>query len=297
MTSAHGGFSILGRMKLNYRSRENNIIPLYARKYLSIPLTLFLLTSILPAQTPGTGAIVGTVRDPSGLVVVGAAVSAVNESTDLARTATTNSTGVFTMPLLSPGDVLGHGELIGICGQLAASVHVVVGETSSVEFKLAVKSISESVQVTADEEIVQAQSSTLGRAVLQEGDEALPLENRNYTQILSLSPGVVVALPNAAALGRGSQNVSANGAKTTANNVQFNGVDANNLAQNSVENATEEVGVAIPAPDTIEEFKVQTGELRCDATGAAWARMWTWSASRGRTSSTEMCGSSCGTMC
>ena len=86
----------------------------------------------------------------------------------------------------------------------------------------------------------------------------MPLENRNFTQILSLSPGVVVALPNATTLGRGSQNVSANGSKTTANNVQFNGVDANNLAQNSVENATEEVGVAIPAPDTIQEFKVQT---------------------------------------
>ncbi len=74
------------------------------RKYLSIPLAAFLLTSILRAQTPGTGAIVGTVRDPSGLVVVGAAVSAVNESTSLARTATTNSTGVFTMPLLSLGN-------------------------------------------------------------------------------------------------------------------------------------------------------------------------------------------------
>jgi Carboxypeptidase regulatory-like domain/TonB-dependent Receptor Plug Domain len=229
-----------------------------ARKYLSIPLAAFVLTSILRAQTPGTGAIVGTVRDPSGLVVVGAAVSAVNESTDLARTATTNSTGVFTMPLLSPGNYSITVSSSGFADSSLHSVRVVVGESSSVEFKLAVKSISESVAVTADAEIVQSRSSTLGRAVLQEGVNTLPLASRNYTQILSLSPGVVVALPNATALGSGSQNVSANGAKTTANNVQFNGVDANNLAQNSVENATEEVGVAIPAPDTIEEFKVQT---------------------------------------
>jgi hypothetical protein len=229
-----------------------------ARKYLSVPLVAFLLTSILRAQTPGTGAIVGTVRDPSGLVVVGAAVSAVNESTDLARTATTNSTGVFTMPLLSPGNYSITVSSSGFANSSLHSVRVVVGESSSVEFKMAVKSISESVAVTADAEIVQARSSTLGRAVLQEGVNTLPLASRNYTQILSLSPGVVVALPNATALGSGSQNVSANGAKTTANNVQFNGVDANNLAQNSVENATEEVGVAIPAPDTIEEFKVQT---------------------------------------
>ncbi len=115
-----------------------------------------------------------------------------------------------------------------------------------------------------DQEIAQADSSTLGRAVDEQAIEALPLENRNFTQILSLSPGVAVALPNAAALGRGSQNVADNGAKTTSNNVQFNGVDANNLAQNSVENATEEVGVAVPAPDTIAEFKVQTANY--DAT-------------------------------
>ena len=50
------------------------------------------------------------------------------------------------------------------------------------------------VQVTADTEIAQTQSSALGRAVGQEAIQALPLENRNYTQILSLSTGVVVAL-------------------------------------------------------------------------------------------------------
>jgi hypothetical protein len=65
-------------------------------------------------------------------------------------------------------------------------------------------------------------------------------------------------LPNAGALGRNTQDVASNGNKTTGNNIQFNGVDANNLAENSAANDGEEVGVAAPAPDTIEEFKVQT---------------------------------------
>ena len=113
-------------------------------------------------------------------------------------------------------------------------------------------------------ELAQTESSTLGRAVDQQTIEALPLSNRNYTQILSLSPGIVVELPNASALGRGTQDVSANGNKTTGNNIQFNGIDANNLSQNSAANDGEEVGVAAPAPDTIQEFKVQTGNY--DAT-------------------------------
>lgn len=225
---------------------------------------LLLLAGALQAQGPGTGAIEGTVHDPSGRVVQNAAVSAMNDSTDVTRTAATNAAGVFTMELLSPGTYTVTVRDAGFADSTLRGVRVVVGETNAVEFRLAIATVGVTVRVAADQEIAQSQSSTLGRAVGEEAIKTLPLENRNYTQILSLSPGVSVALPNAAALGRGSQNVTANGAKTTANNVQFNGVDANNLAQNSVENATEEVGVAIPAPDTIEEFKVQTANY--DAT-------------------------------
>ena len=107
--------------------------------------------------------------------------------------------------------------------------------------------------------MAETESSTLGRAVEPESIQLLPLANRNYTQILGLSPGVVVALPDATALGRGTQNVSSEGAKTTSNNIQFNGIDANNASQNSAENDGEEVGTGIPAPDAIQEFKVQTG--------------------------------------
>jgi hypothetical protein len=101
----------------------------------------------------------------------------------------------------------------------------------------------------------------MGRATDERTIQELPLANRNYTQILALSPGTVVELPNAAALGRNSQNVSTNGNKTTANNFQFNGIDANNLSQNSASGYQSEVGTAIPAPDTIEEFKAQTGSF------------------------------------
>src|SRR5664279_14233 len=141
----------------------------------------------------------------------------------------------------------------------ADSINVVVSETATVEFRLSVAKVGVNVKVESNAEIAQTESSALGRAVDQNTIEALPLSNRNYTQILSLSPGVIVALPDATALGRGTQDVTANGNKTTANNIQFNGIDANNLSQNSAANDVEEVGVAAPAPDTILEFKVQTG--------------------------------------
>lgn len=216
------------------------------------------------AQTPGTGAIQGTVFDPSGRTVAKASVSIRNDATHTARVVVTNPDGNFSAPLLVPGSYSLAVKVEGFDEKDAHSVPVIVSETSTVEFHLALAKVGETVEVTADTEMAQTQSSSLGRAVDQQSIQALPLSNRNYTQILSLSPGVVVRLPDASQLGRGTQDVTANGQKTTANNIQFNGVDANNLSQNSAEADGEEVGVAVPAPDTIQEFKVQTGNY--DAT-------------------------------
>ena len=226
-------------------------------------IVLMLLICIgfemITAQAPGTGAIKGMVYDPSGLAIQDAHIAVVNELTNAARTATTSATGAFSVSLLSPGPYSITVKAAGFAERTAKSINVVVSETNVVEFRLPVASVGESVNVEPSSELAQTESSSLGRAVDQETIEALPLSNRNYTQILSLSPGVVVELPNAAALGRGTQNVTANGAKTTSNNIQFNGIDANNLSQNSAASDGEEVGVAAPAPDTIQEFKVQTG--------------------------------------
>jgi hypothetical protein len=150
----------------------------------------------------------------------------------------------------------------GFAPNATHAVDVMVSETRSLTVQLAVTGGDTTVHVSGRTEDVQTQSSTLGGVVDQAAIESLPLANRNYTQILGLSPGVVVDLPNAAQLGSGTQNVASDGATPTANNIQFNGVDANNLAENSAAIAeTSEVGVAVPAPDTIEEFRVQTANF------------------------------------
>ena len=218
-----------------------------------------LFTTLIYGQAPGTGAVKGTVYDPAGSVVQNAHIVLKNDSTDSIRAGLSDNAGAFTFTLLSPGTYTVAVEAAGFGKKSAQGIQVVVSETSAVDLHLAVESVGETITVGPNVELAQAETSTLGRAVDHETIEALPLSNRNYTQILSLSPGVVVELPNATALGRGTQDVSANGNKTTGNNIQFNGVDANNLSQNSAANDGEEVGVASPAPDAIQDFKVQTG--------------------------------------
>ncbi|MCU1226684.1 MAG: hypothetical protein JWQ42_4777 [Edaphobacter sp.] len=213
------------------------------------------------AQSPGTGAIAGTVTDSSGAVISSAKVLVINDETRAARAVVTSSEGAFRVSLLSPGVYSVSAAAPGFSARQMRSIHVGASETSTVELRLVVGATDETLEVNSDADLAQVESSTLGRTVDEKMIQTLPLANRNYTQIIALSPGVVVELPNAAALGRNSQNVSANGNKTTANNIQFNGIDANNLSQNSASGYQSEVGTAIPAPDTIEEFRVQTGNF------------------------------------
>ena len=220
---------------------------------------LLLASCSLTAQSPGTGAIAGSVIDPSGAVLPKATVSVVNDATHAVRTVVSSAEGSFRVPLLPPGDYSISAQATGFAIREMRAVHVGASETATVELRLAVGAANQTLEVSAASDLAQTESSTLGRTVDEKIIQELPLANRNYTQIVALSPGVVVEVPNAAALGRNSQNVSANGNKTTSNNFQFNGIDANNLSQNSATGYQSEVGTAIPAPDTIEEFKVQTG--------------------------------------
>jgi hypothetical protein len=224
-------------------------------------LLLMLSGGLVPlhAQAPGTGAIAGEVTDPSGATVSGAHVSVVGSQRAFVRTVTTTPDGVFRISLLQPGQYSVEVNADGFMPWVLPVVPVAVSETAVLKVKLAVGSVAAHVDVSGSAELVQSESTALGRVTDEKTIESLPLANRNYTQILALSPGVLVEIPDAAALGRNNQNVSANGQRTTSNNFQFNGIDANNLSQNSASGFQAEVGLAIPAPDAIQEFKAQTG--------------------------------------
>jgi hypothetical protein len=226
-----------------------------------LPAGILMLALAAHAQTPGTGAISGNIYDPQNKTVSGAQVMAVNEATHEERIAQSNEDGAFEIPLLSPGSYVVTVKADGFAENDSDALQVTASETTSVNVRLAIASLAQSVQVKAGAEEASLESSTLGGLVDETAIQMLPLSNRNYTQILGLSPGVVVDLPNATALGNGTENVASDGATPLSNNIQFNGLDANNLAENSAANAENDTGTAIPAPDTIQEFRVQTANF------------------------------------
>jgi hypothetical protein len=229
--------------------------------HLSVALAL-TMASLVYAQDAATGAISGVVYDPSNRVVVNAEVLAVNEATHVSRSVMTTAEGVFRVTLLPPGAYVVTVKMAGFAVNTSHSIQVIVSQTASLNVTMAIAGVRESAQVESAASVAELESSTLGGVVDETAIRSLPLASRNYTQILGLAPGVVVDLPNATALGNGTQNVASNGATPTANNIQFNGVDANNLAENSAANSESAlVGTAIPAPDSIQEFRVQTANF------------------------------------
>jgi len=218
--------------------------------------------TLLRAQTADTGALTGTVTDSSGGVLSNAEVTAISEATGAQRTAKTGANGDYRIPLLPPGSYRIEARSSGFKLGFRPGVQIAVTETARLNIQLEVGSVTEEVTVSAAEPLLQAESAALGHPT--SGDEilAMPLANRNFTQILALSTGVSVDLPDAGAVGKNNQNVSDNGARVTENNFQFNGIDANNIANNSASGTVfgpQAAGMAVPAPDTIAEFKVQTG--------------------------------------
>ena len=212
---------------------------------------LILLSLSAPAQTPTTGRIAGTVKDQTGAVIVGAQLIIFSKAAGNERKVTTDAEGNYSVPFLAPGmydvGVAAHGFPKTQIDNVAVSIT----ETTSVNVRLEVGTIQESVKISVAP-LTDSDGPQLGRVIDSRMVSELPLATRNFTQILGLSPGTALDLPDNTAVGRNSLDISVNGARTTQNNYQINGVDANAIASNN------SLRLAVPAPETIQEFKVQT---------------------------------------
>jgi len=218
---------------------------------LSVALLFLPLLGAL-AQTPTTGRIAGAVTDRTGAVVVGAEVVVLNKATRDERNIITDATGSYALLLLPPGIYSVRIAAIGFKQAISDKVQVNITQTTIVNAELEVGDLRESVTIRTGPPVIQRDGPQLGRVVDSRTVSELPLATRNFTQILGLSSGTSMELPDNTALGRNVQNISVNGGRTTQNNYQLNGMDGNNIRNNNFQ------GLPLPAPETIQEFKVQT---------------------------------------
>jgi Carboxypeptidase regulatory-like domain/TonB dependent receptor/TonB-dependent Receptor Plug Domain len=214
-------------------------------------------------QTPSTGALIGTIFDLTGAVLPGASISLTDQRTNSTKSTTSDITGDFVFPLLSPGIYEIQVEKTGYA-LLHADVSIPVTETVRLNLYLRPATIHERAEVVSATSMLQTESPALGRVVNQTAVSNLPLVTRNFTQIVGLSPGVSTGVNNAGELGLGGGGLSqidksndgifVHGARSYDNNFQIDGLSVSDVQGTGAASG----GVPIPNPDAIQEFKVQT---------------------------------------
>ena len=215
--------------------------------YLYLLVMLSATTLHLAAQT-FRGGIAGTVQDSSGAAVPNAKISLLGTETGFKRETVTTSSGDYSFQDLPLGD---YTVTVTYTGFQSSKVdHIVVrpGAVYSLDIKLGVASTMESIDVNANAVAIDALSTTNTAVVPETAVANIPLNGRDFTQLIKITPGVN---------GAGSMN----GARTNQNNWQIDGVDNNDIwhnAQGANQGGVSGIaGVTLPI-EAIDQFSVQS---------------------------------------
>src|SRR3954453_8018806 len=205
------------------------------------------------AQGGATGAITGTVQDPSGAFVSNADVRITNQETGvLERSVKTGPDGGFTAPLLPVGTYTVSVQASGFKEAKFPEIVVRVTETTRMTAKVSTQSVQQQIEVQAEVQTVNTTDATTGQAIESTTIRALPLATQNFQQLLTLSTGAQSDLNAAAQLGRGNVRIQVNGQREDNNNYLIEGVSVTDY------NVAELTNTPLPNPDVVQEFKVQT---------------------------------------
>lgn len=219
---------------------------------------LFLLAAAtVPLSAQTFGEITGHITDASGATVADAAVTATNVNTNTARRTTTSGDGDYTVPSLPPGTYNVRIEKTGFKAEESRNVPVSVQQSVRLDFSLSVGQISESITVESSAAQLQVENATVGTVIDNKRIVELPLNGRNYLQLVALTPNATTLSPSAGQAGsrqggdRAGQSISVAGQRTMFDNFTLDGVNNTDPNFNTY--------VVLPSIDALQEFKVQTG--------------------------------------
>lgn len=215
-------------------------------------LVLVLSAGMLYGQAGATGTILGTVIDSSGGSVPNAAVAVTNLATNVATKAKTSSSGDYTVPYLIPGTYTVTVTAKGFQKSVVNQVGLVVGQQARVNVRLKAGSVSQSVEVTADAVALDTDTPAVTQTITAKQVENLPLNGRNFMQLLTLGPGAVTVGGEQGTMRQGEGNaISINGGRPESNNYTLDGLANTDTALNTP--------AVILSQDAIQEFKEQSG--------------------------------------
>jgi hypothetical protein len=226
--------------------------------FLSVALAMIFSFSLNAISQEVTGTIVGTVRDASGAVVPGATVTITDsqKNNQVVRTLTANDDGSFTAPNLPSGIYQVTVESANFKKSVNTDVKLDVGARYSLDVALEAGNVSETVTVEADAVSVELTTPTSSTVISGDQVREIPINNRNFVQLVALAPGVSSNLDDQVYVGTvnpdgqaNTINLAVNGARSSQNSFTVDGADITDRGSNLTIQA-------YPSVDSIGEFRI-----------------------------------------
>ncbi|HEX5235080.1 MAG TPA: carboxypeptidase-like regulatory domain-containing protein [Silvibacterium sp.] len=232
-----------------------------------VVLALLLGLAVIGFAQSATTSLRGVISDPSGAVVPGASITLTAAATGQKFTATSGTSGEYSFIQIPPARYTIAVRATGF-GDQAKSAELLVNQPATVDFSLTVQSSQQVVNVSAEAQTLNTTDASMGNAVNNAMIQSLPSETRNVPDLLALQPGVFfLPPPNNPALAD-SRSGAVNGGRSDQGNITLDGVDDNDQA-----NGFAFTGVLRETQDSIEEFRVTTGNANADAGRSSGAQV------------------------
>jgi hypothetical protein len=217
---------------------------------------------VAPSFGQNLGEITGVVTDASSAIVSGATVTVTSPATGFSRQAVTNNTGNYDFPALQPGTYNVKTGAPGFSTETRTNVELQVQQVARIDFQLKVGAVSESVEVAGGAPLLNTESAAVGTVIENKRIEDLPLNGRNFLQLVGLSPNVSTGYNGVGSTGggaattrqggeRASSTISVSGQRREFNYYTLDGMSNTDVNYNTY--------IFLPSIDALQEFKVQTG--------------------------------------
>src|SRR2546428_8076775 len=216
-----------------------------------------VVLGVLPALAQTQASISGVIHDATGAVIPGVTVTVNNPATNFVRAAISNEAGVYNFPVLQPGIYNIKIELPGFRTITQNDIELQIQQSARLDFTLQVGEVSQTVEVSGTAALIATENATVGTVIENKRIVEMPLNGRNFLQLVALSPNVSYGFTDSTIAGnrqggaRAQQNISVSGQRSEFNHFTLDGVENTDVNFNTY--------VFLPSIDALQEFKVQTG--------------------------------------
>jgi hypothetical protein len=223
-----------------------------------VQLCLFLGLGVF-AWGQATSQIQGIVRDASGATVPGAEVKATQTDTGASRTVSSGADGGYVLSNLPIGPYRLEATKEGFATYVQTGIVLQVAVSPTIDIALKLGAVSEQVQVEANASLVETQSTSIGSVIENQRILELPLNGRNAADLIQLAGAAVPQGTSSSRSMQGGQAISVAGGQSFGVTYLLDGATHNNPYDN--------LNLPLPFPDSLQEFKVETGALNAASGG------------------------------